>query len=162
MLDFNERGETQLTSPNCYLGALKISYLVNRIKSAHLLLGLIFLAFTIGLSSCQKEGEGGTATIVGKVFAKNYDGSGNFLGEFYAPDEDVYIIYGGGSSLYDDRYTTTYDGSFRFQYLTKGEYTVFIYSQCDTCASGLETVIRTVNITANGEDVVLDDLVIRK
>lgn len=125
-------------------------------------MGLVFIAFALSFSSCQKEGEGGTATIKGKVYAKNYDALGNLISEFYAPDEDVYIIYGSGSSFHDDRYTTTFDGSFRFQYLTKGEYTVFVYSDCDTCASGLETVSQTIQITANGEDVVLDDLQIRK
>lgn len=126
------------------------------------LMGLVFIAFAISFSSCQKEGEGGTATIKGKVYARNYDALGNLISEFYAPDEDVYIIYGSGSSFHDDRYTTTFDGSFRFQYLTKGEYTVFVYSDCDTCASGLETISQTIQITANGEDVVLEDLQIRK
>ena len=144
------------------LPASKICNSVNRIKGAQLLLGLIFLTVSITFSSCQKEGEGGTASIVGKVYAKNYDGLGVLISEFYAPDEDVYIIYGGGSSLHDDRYTTTFDGSFRFQYLTKGEYTVFVYSDCPSCPSGVEAVSQTVNITSNGQDIVLEDLQIRK
>ena len=122
----------------------------------------ILFGLSVLLGGCQKPGEGGTATIVGKVYAKDYDDLGTLISEFYAPDEDVYIIYGGGTSLHDDRYVTTFDGSFRFQYLTKGEYTVFVYSDCDTCASGIEAISQTVSITSNGEDIVLDDLVIRK
>ncbi len=113
-------------------------------------------------SSCQKEGEGGTATITGKVYAFDYNTSGQLTSEYYAPDEDVFIVYGGGSSLYDDNYKTSYDGSFRFQYLTAGTYRVFVYSRCDSCASGQTAVIQDVVISSNGEDIVLDDLVIDK
>ena len=116
----------------------------------------------VGFSSCQKEGEGGTSTISGKVFAFDYNASGQLTSEYYAPDEDVFIVYGGNSSFYDDNYKTAYDGSFRFQNLTKGDYSVYVYSRCDTCASGLEVIISDVVISSNGVDVVMDDFVINK
>lgn len=122
----------------------------------------LLVALSIGLVSCQKEGEGGTATITGKVYAYDHDADMILQSEYYAPDEDVYIVYGGGSSLHDDDYTTAYDGSFRFQNLTKGEYSVYVYSRCDSCASGVEVIIKDVVISSNGDDVVLEDLVIHK
>jgi hypothetical protein len=122
---------------------------------------LALLVF-IGFSSCQKEGEGGTSTISGKVYAFDYNTSGQLISEYYAPDEDVFIVYGGGNSLYDDNYKTSYDGSFRFQNLTAGDYRVFVYSRCDTCASGLTAVIKNVVVSSNGEDVILDDFAIDK
>lgn len=123
---------------------------------------LMLIGATAGLVSCQKEGEGGTATITGKVYAYDYDTDMVLQSEYYAPDEDVFIVYGGGSSLYDDDYTTAYDGSFRFQNLTKGDYTIYVYSRCDSCASGTEAIIRDVVISSNGDDVILDDIVIKK
>jgi hypothetical protein len=41
--------------------------------------------------------------------------------------ERVYIIYGNGTELGDD-VRTSYDGSFQFKYLTKGQYKVFVNS----------------------------------
>ena len=115
------------------------------------------------ISSCAKpEGEGGTSTIQGKVYAYDYNGSGVLQEEFYAADENVYIIYGDEDNYYDDRYETSFDGSYRFQYLRPGTYTVFVYSDCVSCPSGIEAISQTVEITGNNEDIILDDLEIRK
>ena len=131
----------------------------------------INLKFTLSLaavamlliSSCAKpEGEGGTSTIQGKVYAYDYNGSGVLQEEFYAADENVYIIYGDEDNYYDDRYETSFDGSYRFQYLRPGTYTVFVYSDCVSCPSGIEAISQTVEITGNNEDIILDDLEIRK
>ena len=56
----------------------------------------------------------------------------------------------------------SFDGSYRFQYLRPGTYTVFVYSDCVSCPSGIEAISQTVEITGNNEDVILDDLEIRK
>ncbi len=122
------------------------------------------LAFAVLLfSGCEKpEGEGGTSTIQGKVYAFDYNGSGILQDEFYAPDEDVFIIYGTEDNYHDDSYKTSFDGSFRFQYLRPGTYTVFVYSDCISCPSGTEAVSQTVEITGNNEDIILDDFEIRK
>ena len=122
-----------------------------------LAIGVLFV------SSCTKpEGEGGTSTIQGKVYAFDYNGSGVLQDEFYAPDEDVYIIYGTEDNYHDDSYETSFDGSFRFQYLRPGTYTVFVYSDCVSCPSGTEAISQTVEITGNNEDIILDDFEIRK
>lgn len=121
------------------------------------------LSFLVAASGCSKsEGEGGTSTISGKVYAFDYNSSGVFQGEFYAPDEDVYIIYGDGDNYYDDSYETSFDGSYRFQFLRPGTYHVFVYSDCNSCPSGTEALMQTVVISKNNEDIVLDDFEIRK
>jgi hypothetical protein len=121
------------------------------------------LLLVIVFAGCSKpEGEGGTATIQGKVYAFNYNNSGVLVGEYYLPDEDVFIIYGEGDNYYDDDYQTSFDGSYRFQYLTKGTYTVFVYSDCEECPSGVEAISQTVEITSNNQDLILDDFQVRK
>ena len=127
-----------------------------RTISIHLLLwSLLFVL----LPGCTKpEGEGGSSAIYGKIWAEDYNGSGELLNEFYLADEDVFIIYGDEDNYYDDSYETSFDGSFRFQYLRPGTYTVFAYSDCDSCLSGTEAISQTVEISGNNEDIILPDL----
>jgi len=130
---------------------------MKKITACCLLLTAYFL-----LSSCTKEeGVGGTSTITGKVYVMEYSSVGNLLAEYYGEEERVYIIYGDGTT-YDDDSRTSYDGSYKFQYLNKGMYKVFCYSRCDTCASGKEALIKEVEITSNNSTIELEDIVIRK
>lgn len=123
---------------------------------------LVMMACTL-FSSCSKpEGEGGTSTIYGKVYAFDYNNSGVLQGEYYLADEDVFIIYGEGDNYYDDSYKTSFDGSFRFQYLRPGTYTVFVYSDCVACPSGTEEMSQTVVISGNNEDLILNDFEVRR
>lgn len=102
--------------------------------------------------SCKKEpGEGGTAKITGKVWVKDYNNSGTVLnGQFWGIEVDVYIIYGEGTA-YDDRYRTSYDGTFEFKFLRKGLYKVFVYSRDipfnPANQSGRTAIIKSVEIT---------------
>lgn len=114
---------------------------------------LISISF-LTLTSCDKEeGEGGKATIKGKVFTYEVsDLTGDTLATYYAAEERVYIVY-GDNSIYDDETRTHYDGSFQFKYLKSGDYTVFVYSDCDTCASKKTTVIKEVNLDKNNSMV---------
>lgn len=124
----------------------------------------IFLIFSILIlfTACKKEaGEGGTGIITGKVYARNYSSTGWFISQSYAPDERVYIIY-GNSTVYNDEMRTSYDGTYRFDYLYPGTYTIFAYSECDSCASGLSAVLDTVEITGEGQVVTVPDIVVRK
>lgn len=142
---------------------LRLDLAILPMTSAHFSTFTFISCFAILLAGCTKpEGEGGTSTIQGKVYAYNYNGSGILVDEYYQADEDVYIIYGEGDNFYDDDYTTSFDGSFRFQYLTKGTYTVFVYSDCDTCPSGIEAISQTVEITSNNQDIILEDFEVRK
>jgi hypothetical protein len=117
------------------------------------------------LASCSKEpGEGGSSSISGKVFVRDYNKDYTELnGIYYGANETVYIIYGDGT-VYDNSMKTSYDGSYRFNYLRKGHYRVFCYSEDSTMTmpSGIFPVIREVDITSNKQDIVLDDLVIIK
>lgn len=115
----------------------------------------IFLAFTFLLSCTKQEGEGGTASIKGKVIVNLCSDD---FSKIYAtfPDEkrDVYIVY-GDNDYFDDKAETSYDGSFKFDYLRKGKYQVFAYSDDESglSASGKVPVIVDINIDKNGENV---------
>jgi len=131
-----------------------------RTISTHLFLwSLLFVL----LSGCTKpEGEGGTSVIYGKVYASDFNSSGVLQEEYYLEDEDVFIIYGDGDNYYDDSYKTSFDGSFRFQYLRAGTYTVFVYSDCESCPSGTEEISQTIEISGNNEDIILPDFEVRR
>lgn len=131
-----------------------------RTISTHFILWSLLFALVTG---CTKpEGEGGTSAIYGKVYAFDYNSSGVLQNEFYLADEDVFIIYGDEDNYYDDSYKTSFDGSFRFQYLRPGTYTVFTYSDCESCPSGTEEISQTVEITGNNQDIILDDFEVRR
>lgn len=110
--------------------------------------------------SCNKEpGEGGTSTIEGKVWVVDKNNDGEITDEYYAMDEEVFIAY-GEDQTYSDNFNTSYDGSYRFDHLTPGMYTVFAYSDCDTCSGEMEAVIQTVEITDKKQVVVVPDLTV--
>lgn len=122
---------------------------------------LIISCFLVFIASCKKdEGVGGNSTIKGKIFVKDYNGTVFSGNSYYGADFDVYIIYGGENSFYDDKVTTSYDGSFEFRYLRKGNYKVFVYSKDVTGAdpSGLTTVFESATINKNKEVIDLGDL----
>lgn len=125
---------------------------------------LILFAATCSIlffTACNKEpGEGGTSSITGKVLVINLNASGDTISQYYGMDEDVYIIYGEDTETYNDKFSTSLDGSFAFNYLTPGKYTIFAYSKCDVCDSGQNAVSATVEITDKKQAIVMDDLII--
>ena len=125
----------------------------------------IFLSALVALTivSCNKEpGEGGTSSIEGKVYRVETNSLGDTLDQYYAPDYDVYIIYGDEDLTYDDKFSTSYDGSFRFTNLTPGSYTVFAYTRCDLCGGGDTAVSKVIEITDKESQIELEDLVVFK
>jgi len=124
-------------------------------KLKYLLYGL-FALYLIPLIGCEKDpGEGGTATITGKIFVYDVDDDTGILQDsFYAQNLNVNIIYGEGT-IPDDDIRTGFDGTYEFNYLHKGQYIVFAYSECDNnlpeCPSGEEPVMDTIQITQKGE-----------
>ena len=128
---------------------------------------LIFLFASILLffNSCSKEeGEGGRASISGKIIIQEYNNDFSQKKEKYdAADEDVYIVYGDGD-YYSDKTKTNYDGSFKFNYLRKGTYSIFVYSDDSTGdeASGKTTLWKTIEITKPNQEVKIDDITIAK
>ena len=128
---------------------------------------LIALAIVVMIAAgCKKEaGEGGTSTITGKVTVHDYNGSFPFFYESYpAQEENVYIIYGDATAGYDNRTRTSYDGSYRFDYLRKGDYRIFVYTDDTVNIFSLaqQPVIREVNISKNKSTVEVPELIIVK
>jgi hypothetical protein len=126
---------------------------------------ILFGLLLAGLFSCAKEeGEGGTSTISGKVFVRDYNANFTILeSEYYAPEVDVYIVY-GNDFVYSDRFRTHHDGTYRFQFLRKGNYTIYAYSKDTTgnYASGLIPVEKLVKITSNNQEIEVEDILIIK
>jgi len=126
------------------------------------------LPVIIGFSSvsCEKEeGIGGTSSITGKVIVRQYNANFTILTEspYYAPDEDVFIVY-GDDAIYGDKTSTNYDGTYRFEYLREGKYTIYAYSK-DSANYPTQheiPVIRQVEIPGKNKDVVVDNIVILK
>ena len=122
----------------------------------------VFFILVLFISSCEKEeGTGGTSEIKGKVYAFDYNAELTVLNsEYYAPEEDVYIIY-GDDKIYSDDFKTHFDGSYHFQYLREGKYTIFAYSKdlSRTSPSGIITVKVEVEITGKNQTVIAADIV---
>ncbi|MFT5822063.1 MAG: hypothetical protein ACI8ZM_003319 [Crocinitomix sp.] len=125
---------------------------------------LILFAATCSIlffTACNKApGEGGTSSITGKVLVINLNASGDTISQYYGLDQDVYIIYGEDTETYADKFSTSLDGSFAFNHLTPGKYSIFAYSKCDICDSGQNAVSTTVEITDKKQIIAMDDLVI--
>lgn len=120
----------------------------------------IFILLMV-FSSCRKvEGPGGSVTIKGVVIERNHVGTSVF--EYPAADQDVYLIYGNENTFYDDDVKTSFDGSFEFRYLQKGNYQVFAYQDNPSVASGTDEVLIPVNASDKNEVITLDTLYIDK
>ena len=93
---------------------------------------LPLLSFIIFLFSCEKTpGEGGRASIIGsveverRVVISNHETSKDTIP---SSDTEVFIVYGDNMSP-DDRVFTNPDGDFSFNWLRKGDYTIYVYSE---------------------------------
>ena len=88
--------------------------------------------------------------------------------EYPAPDQDVYLIYGSENTFYDDDVKTSYDGSFEFRYLQKGDYQIFAYSDVNPAEqtpddpSATEEVLRSFNLSDKNQVITLDTIYIEK
>lgn len=121
--------------------------MIARIALATALLG------TLATGCTKEEGEGGKAAIEGRVYAVEYDNNtGNVVDSFYLAEARVYIIYGDGAT-YDDDTRTGPDGLYRFEWLRKGSYTLFTYSECPLCPGDVEEVRTTVEIEGKKDEV---------
>ena len=128
---------------------------------------LLLVVFFV--SSCEKEaGEGGTSTIQGSVYKLStyYNVLTQQVDTIsYQLDskKDVYIIYSDNENdFYDDNVETNWNGQYRFEYLRKGNYTLFVYSD-STDALNLSyeyPIFKHVKIDANNSTFNLSDFVI--
>lgn len=129
-----------------------------------ILIPSLIIVSALFFCACEKEaGGGGTSSVFGKVYVKDYNSTYTVLQEeYYAPKEDVYIIY-GDDRTYSEHVETNYDGTFEFKFLRKGTYHIYVYSEDSTLQSSAKyAVIRDVEITKNGEDVEVPTMVIYK
>ncbi len=132
---------------------------------------LFLISFLIlVLTSCNKEGKGGSSTIEGHVKVNLYlinsiADTVILVNNYVAKDEKVYIIY-GENTTFDDDTKTTYNGKFKFDYLYKGNYTIYTYSECifhlEDCPSGKNTVIQKIVINKDNETVTVPEITINK
>ena len=130
---------------------------------------IIFLLVVFFVSSCEKEaGEGGPSTIQGSVYKLStyYNVLTQQVDTIsYQLDskKDVYIIYSDNENdFYDDNVETNWNGQYRFEYLRKGNYTLFVYSD-STDALNLSyeyPIFKHVKIDANNSTFNLSDFVI--
>jgi hypothetical protein len=92
-----------------------------------------FFIVTATLVSCKKvEGEGGAGSITGKIMIdeKLYvNGIYSSTVSYTGATEDVYIVYGGGTDVPNDKVECGYDGTFKFNYLQPGTYTIYAYNE---------------------------------
>ena len=120
--------------------------------------------FYIALLSCSKDpGVGGKAIIKGKVHLTEFnDNTCQEEADYYVAEQRVYIVY-GDHEFHDDDVRTGPNGQFEFRWLRKGDYRVFVYSECptsgcpDPCVSGIEAIFQNVSIDNNKEEVELND-----
>jgi hypothetical protein len=120
------------------------------------------LLIVVVLASCTKgAGPGGRSTIKGKVWAKNLDKTMSIVRDSgYVADEKVFISYGDVTAIGQD-VSTSHDGSFLFEYLRPGKYTIWCLSKKLYGINLLDTTIKQeINISSNGDEVTTKDIVI--
>ncbi len=95
-----------------------------------LIFGITILS---AVSACKKiEGDGGRSSITGNVVVHErlyINGICTDTVTYSGAKEDLYIIYGEGNTMYNDKLEASYDGSFKFEFLQPGTYTIFGYSK---------------------------------
>ena len=100
----------------------------NMLKPTSFLLGTLLL-----LSGCAKyEGTGGKSSITGKIVLNQRLYVNGILTDsvvLSGAKEDVYIVYGDGDLVFDDKVECNYDGTFKFDYMQPGTYTIFAYNE---------------------------------
>lgn len=120
-------------------------------------------ALSVLLSACNKEpGEGGRAEIRGVVYEQRYNSSTNLpVGAAYPISEQrVYIIYGDGDYADNDTRTEP-NGAFRFPWLRKGDYRVYVVSECNAYQNCTEGIYVDASISGRKDVVKLDTILIR-
>lgn len=108
--------------------------------------------------ACKKEpGTGGKTTLKGKLIGTYIceDDGRTLAADVAVPDERIYISYDATGEL-DDDVRTAPDGSFKFEYLQPGKYSIFTYSECLNCPTGKEVVVQEVEIGKKDEKLELE------
>lgn len=113
----------------------------------------ISLILFLTILSCKKgPGVGGRATITGTVYARNYSNSFLLVDSGFLGAQKVYIKYGDDNGVSDDVETDN-TGTYRFDFLRPGKYTVYVYSK-QLANNKLDVAItKTVEIANKKESV---------
>ena len=132
---------------------------------------LIICAIAFGFTACEKQsGEGGTSVIEGqvyKIFTFQNPTTGAWDTTYFQLDagRDVFIIYSNdNTALYDDKFDTDYNGKYHFEYLRKGEYTIYTYAD-STDNSNVKheyPVFKQITISSNNSTNTVGDFIIEK
>ena len=131
---------------------------------------ILLIAITIVFAACTKEaGEGGTSVIQGQVY-KIHTFQNSITGEidtlYFQLDagKDVFIIYSDDETdIYNDEFETDYNGRYRFEFLRKGDYTIYTYADSSDVNTTYDyPVFRHIEIKLNNSTNNLDDFVIEK
>ena len=132
---------------------------------------LFICVIAVFFTACEKEaGEGGTSVIEGqvyKIFTSQNPFSGEWDTSFFQLDagKDVFIIYSDNEKdVYDDKFETDYNGRYHFEFLRKGDYTVYSYADS---LDGSEIkyeypIFKHIEVTSNNSTNQLEDFVIEK
>ena len=132
---------------------------------------LFMCAIAIVFTSCEKDsGEGGTSVIEGQVY-KIFTSQNPFSGEwdtaYFQLDvgKDIFIIYSSNEgSIYDDKFETDYNGRYHFEYLRKGDYTIYTYAD-STDNSNVKydyPIFKYIKITSNNSTNKVENFVIEE
>lgn len=118
------------------------------------------------LAACTPDaGLGGMATVTGVVMVEDWNSTFTSINSTYpAMREDVFLVFGDEPTFGED-VETHFDGTYRFQYLYPGKYTLYAYS--DRLATPGNTNTRepvklSFEITEKRQMLTLDTLFIRK
>jgi len=141
---------------------------------------LIICIIAIGFIACEKPaGEGGTSVIEGQVYriyTSEDPGTGENTDTLYYqldPGKDVFIIYSSNeSAVYDDKFDADWEGRYRFEYLRKGDYTIYTYADSTVFLDPNNDdspfitydypIFRHITISSNNSTNKVDDFVIEK
>lgn len=120
-------------------------------------------AFSIFCACAPEEGKGGLASIEGKVLIQNINALQEVSGTAYAAiDEDVFISY-GNSGLQDDKESTGPNGKYKFENLTKGDYTIFVFSDDPKSNAKSQQLMLSQDVSLTKRDeATLNDFIIYK
>jgi len=132
---------------------------------------IIICAVAFGFMACDNPaGEGGTSIIEGqvyKIFTFQNPSTGAWDTTYFQLNtgRDVFIIYADDKAeMYDDKFDTDYNGKYHFEYLRKGEYTIYTYAD-STDNSNVKheyPVFKQITISSNNSTNTVGDFIIEK
>jgi hypothetical protein len=122
---------------------------------------IFYLICIVFFAACSKEGEGGSAVISGIVKKEVIAPNGNLIETVAAINKDVFIKFGNSDFVNEDVKTNEF-GKFEFPFLRKGEYSIFVYSDCIDCDAGKESIEQSVELKKFNSTISDLELVVRK